>query len=369
MPRRRSDRRRVLILTGSFGGVQSASGDAIARYLRTRHCESLDVECVDLLEHAAPALNVLARLAFQQSPEFFPSFRGTFAEMSEALGSNPAVHELAKGGLEKAFTLLKQWRPDAVISTHPFAAGVAAESKTVTPFVSAALLTDYHLAHAWLHPETDLYFVSVREVREELVVKGIPWDRIVVSGIPLRGDLVDVMPDSGELGLADRFTATLAGPWMSDSRARDLAAELVSLSIQVAVYAAGSEKTKRRLAPTTGQRGLVKLFEQPSQLPALVRATGALVTSAGSEALAEGLSAGAAVVVYNPVPGHELRNVDFLVNYGAILAARSDGDAIEKVRFLSAHPERASQLAENAAVLGRRSAVQTVGERVFAAIR
>ena len=94
-----------------------------------------------------------------------------------------------------------------------------------------------------------------------------------------------------------------------------------------------------------------------------------MVGKAGGLTVSEALAMGLPLIIFNPVPGQELFNVDFLVNYGAGLQARDEGDVVEKVRFLSTHPDRLQQMAANAGQLGKPAAAASVCERVLAAIR
>ena len=93
-----------------------------------------------------------------------------------------------------------------------------------------------------------------------------------------------------------------------------------------------------------------------------------LVGKAGGLTVSESLAMGLPLIMYNPIPGQEIYNVDFLVNYGAGLYARDEDDVVEKVRFLSTHPRRLAQMAENADMLGKPAAARAVCERVLAAV-
>ena len=101
----------------------------------------------------------------------------------------------------------------------------------------------------------------------------------------------------------------------------------------------------------------------------MMRAADVLVGKAGGLTVSEALAMGLPLIIFNPVPGQELFNVDFLVNYGAGLQARDEADVVEKVRFLSTHPDRLEQMASNAGQLGKPAAAATVCERVLAAVR
>ena len=140
---------------------------------------------VDFFQEFTPSLNLLAKFGYQQSVQFFPALYGNFFEVSNKLPTNPVVHELKLMGFARASAYIDEFRPDAVISTFPVAGGVVSDIKASRPLVSATIITDFGVHRAWLHPATDFYFVACQEVREDLVVRGIPWERVVVSGIPV----------------------------------------------------------------------------------------------------------------------------------------------------------------------------------------
>ncbi len=100
----------------------------------------------------------------------------------------------------------------------------------------------------------------------------------------------------------------------------------------------------------------------------MMRAADLLVGKAGGLTVSEALAVGLPFIIHNPVPGQEIYNVDFLVNSGAGLWSRDEDDVVEKVRFLSTHPDRRAQMAQNAQLLGKPEAARTVCEQVLAAI-
>ena len=114
---------------------------------------------------------------------------------------------------------------------------------------------------------------------------------------------------------------------------------------------------------------LVKVYGFRDDMDTMMRASDLLVGKAGGLTVSEALATGLPLIIYNPVPGQEMYNVDFLVNYGAGMWARDAQDVVEKVRFLSTHPGRLEQMAANASDLGRPLAVQTIAERVLAAVQ
>lgn len=371
MPHRRASKKRILIFSASFGGGHRSAAEALVRYYRAHHADTVEVRIVDFFEEFLPSVNVLAKFAYQQSVQFFPVLYGSFFDMSNTLPTNPVVHELKTFGFARAADYIDDFHPDAVISTFPIAGGVVSDIKETRPLVAATVITDYGVHRTWLHPSTDLYFCACKEVREDLVVRGIPWDRVVVSGIPVHekfSEHLDTRECRKDLGLSDRFTVLLTSAAGLTSDVRDIAAQLAKAGIQVAAATGHNTRLKRRLDTLAKKTDLVKVFGFTPEMHRMMKAADVLVGKAGGLTVSESLSMGLPLIIYNPVPGQELYNVDFLVNYGAGLLSRDEDDVVEKVKFLSGHAERLGQMAANASTLGKPVAAQAVCERVLMAL-
>lgn len=369
---RPTGKRRILIFSASFGGGHRSAAEAMLHYYREHHGDAVEVRMVDFFEEFMPSINVLAKFSYQQSVQFFPALYGNFYDVSNKLPTNPVVHELRTMGFSRAGAYLERYAPDAVISTFPIAGGVVSDMKSDRPFIAATVITDYGVHRAWLHPATDLYFCACKEVREDLVVRGIPWDRVVVSGIPVAEKFAGVFERSAlrrALGLGDRFTALLTAAAGLPGDLRDIAKDLAEGGIQIAAVTGHNSRLKRRLDSLAKKAELVRVFGYTTEMHKMMRAADVLVGKAGGLTVSEALSVGLPLIIFNPVPGQEIYNVDFLVNYGAGLLARDEDDVVEKARFLSTHPERLAQMAQNASTLGKPEAVQTICERVLAALR
>lgn len=364
-------KRKILIFSASFGGGHRSAATALLRYFEAHYPKEVDVKVIDFFEEFMPGVNVLAKFAYQQSVAFFPDLYGSFFEVSNALPSNPVVHELRLMGFQRATNYIDSFAPDAVISTFPVAGGVVSDIKLERPMVVATVVTDYGVHRTWLHPATDFYFVASREVREDLVIRGIDWDRVIVSGIPVREMFSEELTRAQcrkDLGLAERFTVLLTAAAGLTSDVRDIALELTTAGVQVLAVAGGNARLKRRLDTLAKKSELLHVVGFTNEMHKMMRAADVLVGKAGGLTVSEALAVGLPLIIYNPVPGQEIYNVDFLVNSGAGLLSRDEEDVVEKVRFLSAHPGRLEQMRENAKALGKPSAAQGICERVLAAI-
>ncbi len=331
------------------------------------------VRQVDFLEQLMPSVSVLAKFAYQRPDQFFPRLKGDLAAAMAQHADNPVVQELGSGGYERVVALLEEWRPDAVVSVVPVGAAVASEAASALGFVSAAVITDFSLHDAWLHPGTDAYFVASRDVSDALVVAGVEWGRVSVSG-------------SARFRRRDcrcRAARRIARRWGSPTGSR------ARLRVPAVVLRPSCWESRRgqrlpesrwrsrpaprpvspdRLRASSKSSELVRPWATASRLAQLISAADVVVSRAGHIGLYAALSLKVPLIIYTPVPGQERFNVDYLVNCGAALLARDEDDACEKLRFLSTHPERLSEMAGHAGALGRPDATRTVCERVLASV-
>ncbi len=326
---------------------------------------------IDFFEEFVPGLNVLAQFAYQQSVHFFPDAYGTFFDLTNRLPENPVVREMQQVGYPRARAYIDKVRPDAVISVFPVAGGVVSEIKAERPLLATTVITDFGAHWQWLHPATDIYFVACEEMRADLIERGVDPERVVVSGIPVRevfSERLDRADARRELGLEDAFTVLATATAGSTGDVRDVVAGLAEAGIQVLALTGRSDRLRRRLQSVERRTGLVRVFGLVDEVRSMMCAADVLLGKAGGLTVSEALALGLPLIAFNPVPGQEVFNVDFLVNYGAGLQARDVEDAVEKVRFLSSHPDRLRQLASNARALGRPDATRTVTEHVLSAM-
>lgn len=371
----------IVVFSASFGGGHQSAAAAIKDYLAARYPDEVTVETVDFFERFTPNLNTLAKFAYQQSVQFFPHLYGTFFELTNRYPDSPVARELAQVGFEAAREFLAERRPHAVVATYPIAGSVAAEAKErmlaegagdrPIPYC-ATVITDWGAHAQWMHPATDDYFVASRDMKEALASQGVGWDAVHATGIPIRpgfSHLPTKEAARARHGLEDRFTVLVMGGGSGWGLVRELAQATAELGVHVVAIAGHSERVFSQLKEVARRYRRVRALGWTDSVPELMAAADVLLGKAGGITVAEAAAAGLPQVVVSPIPGQELYNVDFLVNWGAALAARDVEDARAKVDFLAHHPERIQEMARNAAGLGRPDATKNLCDRVVATVR
>src|SRR5256884_9715884 len=128
---------------------------------------------------------------------------------------SPLALGVTRVGTRRLAVLLETLRPDAVVTVHATPAtamsALVAEGRRTPPHTS--VVTDFVAHSQWIARHIDCYCVAADEVKHEFIARGIPAQRIVVTGMPVRAEFaepVDPAAVRAALGLGDRAPAVPA---------------------------------------------------------------------------------------------------------------------------------------------------------------
>src|SRR5206468_10221275 len=174
----------------------------------------------------------------------------------------------------------------------------------------------------------DRYCVAAAEVRHEYIARGIPEERIVVTGVPVRAEFAqpaDAAAARAALGLSLEMPVILAmaGSHGALGRLHDVARALRGLRrpLQGLVVAGRDEGLRSALARLTDGTP-VRTLGYVEDVRRLMAAADLLVTKAEGMTLAEAMAAETPLLLYGSLPGQERRNERFAARAGIALVAR-----------------------------------------------
>jgi processive 1,2-diacylglycerol beta-glucosyltransferase len=350
-----------MLIVDSLGGWNRPVAQALSRHLKT-YGNPAHVTRVDLFDDVLPGISVLARLAQQRAEQITPVIVGDVAEARRRGDTAAFLQELDGGGLERLEARIRSEQPAVILCVSPVAAALATEaSRGSVPTVG--VVAALSVQNVWFHPLTDLQFVMAAEIRDDLVMRGLPYNRIVVTGVGILGEqsrVEDRALARRKAGFADRFTAALSVSGAHASEVRRIASRLTDIGVQVVTV--GDER------PRGSQQRRSESVSSHADVTAREATSVSDVVVAGSDTLTllEAVCTGVPSVIYNPGQGGDVASGDFLVNVGASLLARDTDDICEKVRFLSSHPERCRQMESVTHKLGKGNGTRLICERVMA---
>ena len=320
---------RVLILTASYGSGHNEAARALAGALTAQGAEPIVVDHFRACAH--PLFDRLSRAAYVTLLRHAPALWGLAYGIGDRLASDSWMTlGASRVGAPALATLLDRLAPDAVLTVHATPAVAMAElsarTRLVPPHVT--VVTDFVAHSQWMAAGIDRYCVAADEVGREFVARGIPRDRIDVTGVPVRpefGVAVDGVDARRELGVTDDAPAVLAmsGSWGGLGRLPDVARALMAAGrpVQGWLVAGHDARLQATLAAQTmGSR--LHAVGYVGDVRRLMAAADLLITKAGGMTIAEALAAETPLLLYGSLPGQERRNERFASRAGIALVAR-----------------------------------------------
>ncbi len=176
------------------------------------------------------------------------------------------------------------------------------------------------------------------------------------------------MKERARLGLDEHRTVglVLAGGFglASVEKTRGVLAETAA-DVQFVTITGRNEKLHRRVSKVAlAHPGKIVPLGFVNNIHEYMAASDFVVTKSGGLTSSECLAMGLPMVVYNPIPGQEERNADYLLENGAAVRANSPAHLVFKVRRLLEHPERVDAMRKAALAIASPDAAETIARKV-----
>ena len=322
--------KKIMILYASVGGGHFRAADGVRAYIEENYKDKYEVVMIDALNYTNKVIDKIVISSYVNMARYSPKLWSKIYQMGEEHYSvanfSNAVQKLLS---QKLFNLFKEKQPDVVISTHPFITEMVAclKKKGKTNAKLAVILTDYASHRFWeMKSEyVNLYFVANEEMRYSLIHSGIDASKIHVTGIPVRPDFLKKydrkkLLDDLDLEEGKPIFLVFGGGAYGMSDANVLFKSLLDIKedIQIIAIAGKSEKTKEgfeKLALESNKKIVILGFTD--KVPELMSIADFVVSKPGGLTTTEILVSNVPFVIFNPVPGQEEENANFLTNNGA----------------------------------------------------
>jgi len=274
------------------------------------------------------------------------------------------IYSIMASRLKKFVT---DYAPDFLIATqmYPNALLSRAIQKRIITQPIIGVLTDYGVHGVWVRNTTQLYCVSHDAVAESLRRKGVPANRIRVTGIPLMPTFASIptqLKAREMLGLDQRPTVLITGGQCGigvvDVVKRLLCDERHQYQVLVTP---GSNAVDMELLQQLRQQypNRFYLYGWREDMSDLFCAADVVIGKPGGLTVSESLACGRPFIATCCLGGQEKHNVEFLQTKGAGLHAQPH-QLPAVLAELFADPGRLQEMKRRAYQLGRPNAAQAV---------
>ena len=319
--------KKIIIFYASYGGGHLSAAKSIEKHISNNFPEN-NIQLIDCMKYINKTIEKISTAAYRELAKKMPwawgkiyndSQKGPLAHISSRANAFMAV---------KLLKLLKQEKPDLIISTHPFGSQMCGYLKRKGKINSeiATIMTDFKSHDQWLveNEYVNYIFVSNENMKNELLEKNIPSSKIYVTGIPVgekflkkynKKEILDSLNFSenkktilffagGEFGLGKTQTLNIFEHLVKNFN-----------NIQIIAISGKNETMKNNFIKITeeyNKQNSVKILEYTDKVAEFMSISELVITKPGGLTTSESLVSNLPMIIINPIPGQEEENAEFL---------------------------------------------------------
>jgi processive 1,2-diacylglycerol beta-glucosyltransferase len=363
---------KLLILSVSAGAGHVRAAQAIEAVARAAH-PPMEATHLDLLTLVPADFRKLYGQQYIKLVEKLPQLWAYLYSKSDRPSRDSLLGKLKRGAeklnTRKLSAEIERLEPDVILCTHFLPAELLsrqiARGRKLPPVW--VQVTDFDVHALWVHPHVARYCVASDEVAFRLADRGVPREKITVTGIPVMPQFsapLDRATCAHELGLTPgKFTVLMMAGGAGVGGLDELAARLLRLpdEMQLVALAGRNEDLLRRLQKLAkAHPGKLFPLGFTTTVERVMTAADLVVTKPGGLSVSECLAKGRPMLLVSPIPGQEERNADYLLEAGAAIKAVDVATLEFKLARLLADRPRLRAMSEAARRISRPQAAAEV---------
>ncbi len=367
---------KVLILTLTVGQGHNSTSFALAQYLKTRGADcivldtykylnklvgdSLDKGYASIAKHL-PELNLLI---------YDKAEKDSVDSMQRKTYFPYAFAELSKKKMKK---YIDSEEPDVIVCTHIFTAILITQMKQDGIFTKKipdfGIVTDFTLPPFWEETVLDYYIMANELLIYAAEKRGIERNRILPFGIPVKESFSIHMEPSvarSQLKLKDKMTILIIGSTVGFGNIPMILSNLdkTPLDFQVVLICGRNNRLFAKVADAIYKKDVI-VTGYVDNVELYMDAADCIVTKPGGLTVSEVLAKRKPLIITDPLPGVENRNVIFLLNNNLAVYAGKYTQIDEIFMQLISQPERLNQMKRAQELYGRRHSAKAMGDFIL----
>ncbi len=367
--------KKILIFYASYGGGHLSAANSIKNYLSSNY-ENIDVELIDCMKYINKPIEKITTTAYNEMAKKAPWAWGKIYSDSQ---KGPLAHITTRSNQVfaiKLLRLLREKNPDLIISTHPFGSQMCSYLKRKGKITSkiATILTDFAPHDQWLvgSDYTDYFFVAHNKMKEYLISKNIPENKIFATGIPISNKFLETFNTSkilNSLGFKENLKTILffaGGKFgLGKSRTLEIFNTLVNDFNNIQVIAISGKNKKmyedfNQIVKAANKTDFIRVFEFVNNVPELMAISDIVITKPGGLTTTESLVSGLPMIIINPIPGQEEENAQFLEHSNIGIWLKKQMNITETISNFISNDAKLKQMKENTKKISNRNSTKDI---------
>ena len=369
---------KILIFYASYGGGHLNAAKSIYEYI-TENYSTYDVEMIDCMKYVNKTIEKITTAAYREAAKKMPWVWGRIYSDSQ---KGPLAHLSSRSNKIMAIKLLKLLRekqPDLIISTHPFGSQMCSylNRKGKIHAKIATIMTDFAPHDQWLIGSdfTDYYFVAHNKMKEYLMSKNIPEEKIFATGIPISSRFLKNYSNEEKQKILNSFNFVPAKKTILFFGGGEFGlgkAKIVEVfeclaknfsNIQIIAISGKNEKMKaefEKIVSENNKSTTIKVLDYTNQVPELMAVSNLVISKPGGLTTSESLASNLPMVIINPIPGQEEENAEFLEENGTGIWLRKISSTYDILKDLLDNPEKLEKMKQNTNILAKKHSTEDI---------
>lgn len=340
---------KVLILSISTGQGHHATGQALESAFEQN---GIECEILDAYEYIEPILSYLVSKGYLLSATYAKKISSKLYDIavkktkpSKKYSVQRITNTIWASDLRK---YIKETNPEVIICTHVLSSILVSimKEKQWTEAISVGIVTDFTVHPLWEEASFLDYFVTPHELLGfQMQRKGLDNTKMLPIGIPIKEKFykrTDQISARTQLGLdPNKNTILLMSGSMGYGKIDESIKRLerLDLDFQVIAVCGNNKKMYEKVKSLTTKKRF-DIYGYVDNVDVMMDAADCIITKPGGITTSEAISKGLPMIMVNPIPGHEMRNVEFMLNNGLAIYATKSFPLDEAVFTLFNNPKR-----------------------------
>lgn len=342
---------RALILSANTGGGHNSCAKAIKEVFQS-HGDVCDVmDCLEFIsEGISKGISGGHIFLYRHAPALFQAGYKTIENNKTTMFKDSSlIFKFFAMGAEKLYDTIATMDYDTVICTHLIGALMltAMFKKHPMNLLTCHIATDYDCSPSTSDSDLDYYFMPDKRLMDEFVAAGIPREKVVPSGLPVRREFYehkDKASAKRERGLPEDHAHLLVmcgsmggGPI---PKIVDMFSEKLGDDQEMTVVCGSNKALYDKIVEKHAWVPNIHIIGNTSEVPKLMHSADLLFTKPGGLSVSEAYAAELPMAFFNFIGCFETDNLNFFVNLGGAISKEDPKELVDATLELLADKGR-----------------------------
>lgn len=360
--------KKVLIVSVKAGYGHHSTAKALTEMFKKK---GVDCYMLDMFEYINHRLNNSVNkgylLSTKYTPDAFGKVYSRLDKKDEKYEKYSMVSVLSNMVSHKLREYIKGYDPDTIIATHSFSGMVMSymrEKGWISCRQIIGIVTDFTIHPFWESTSLDYYVIADSLLTNQIEKKGISSHKILPFGIPVRENFSKRTAQSDarkKLGIKNMNTILfiMGSMGFGDIEKSVRSIDKVKKDFQILCVCGNNKKIKKELDKMCNENIFTKnviVYGFVNNVDVMMDAADIIITKPGGLTTSEALAKNIPLILTNPIPGQEDRNMEFLVNNGVAVMVTETFPVDEAIYNLMESKWRCNVMKECADHIGKPNA-------------